>query len=336
MTSFRKYFYLALTVAACLFFSACESSSSGGGGSADAGAANGGGGAVSTGNVVFQFTRTQSANLPTGTGLVGFTFYNNPVPANGDVVLMTQAAFAPAITIQDVPTVAQSVVVQALDNNANPLFELTNGITVTSMQTTLIDLSGAVGTDIDFNSITLGPDPLNLNPNQTTPVQLTITGGFSNGSNVPFDSNSFSTAANFTTNNNSISISNSGVVTLNAGGGAGTITGSYTINSVTKQDNLAFSFSSIQATPANLAVNAGQVSTQVTVTFSDGNNAPQTVQENLNTSYAISPPVAGFTPNTNGTVTVANGLPSGTTANLVITHTSNNRTFTDTVVLTVN
>lgn len=336
MTSFRRYLALAILLATSLLFAACDSGESGGGTAGASTGNGGGGGGAGTGNVVFQFTRSQSADLPLATGLVSFTFYNAPVPINGDVVLMTQAAFAPTITIQDVPEVAQSVVIKALDNNTNPLFELSTGITVTAMATTEIDLSSVVGAAVNFTGLTIGPAPLNLDPAQTEPVQLTLTGRFSNDSTVAFNSDTFANAATFTSNSNSISISDVGLVTINSNGGAGTITANYTINEVTQTGTLPFSFSSLQATPANFGVNAGQVSGQVTVTLFDGGNAPQAVTENLNTTYTISPAVAGITANTNGTVTVTNGVQSGTTANLFITHTSNNRVFTDTIVLTVN
>lgn len=325
---------LALILAAALLFTACTSSD--GASVEEQLAALGATQTAGGGAAIFQFTRAQAATVPLATGLLSFNFYNNRTPADGDIVLSTQAAFAPTVTIQDIPLVAQSVVIRALTTTGSPLVELVAPIALSDRQAVQIDLSTATSTAVNFTGLTLGPDPLVINSGQAGATQLTLTGSFSDGNPIVFPQTSFATAATFGSNTGAVTVNPDGQATATGNSGSGTLTASYTVAGVTRQDNLAFTFSSLGVTPTNLPVDAGTNSARVVATFFNGNNPPVTVTEFPNTVYTISPPVTGFTANSNGNVTVDGGVASGTTATLLITHTVNGQNFTDTVTVTVN
>lgn len=297
-----------------------------------------------TGNVVFQFVQAQQGVVPTGTASLIFDFYSTSPPTNGNVVYSTPpVTFANTVTVTNVPVEAQSVVITCYDADGHPIGSLTDEVTVLAGQTVNQDLSNALFTIITFDSITVTPDPVNLNLGTQDPsAQLVVTANFSNGESIaqtPLQQANFGT---FDSSNDAAATVTSGGLVEAVAVGFANISVSYELDGETRtytggvdvNVTSGVTTDTLVVLPQTLVVEDGTESGDLFATIAINGNAPVPVDiPGDDISFALQSAVTGISVNANsGEVTVDPGVADGTDFVVVATFDDGNgNTATDTV-----
>lgn len=309
----------------------------------------GNGGFVTTGSLSYLLQVNNVTSVPNGTASLRFDLFDNQNPANGNLVLTTDAALSDTVQVDDLPQNVQSTVVTAFDADGNPIGQVTVNSNVVAGANGQIDLSNIVFTAITYDSLTATPDPVDIANDETQ--ALALTAAFSNQTTSVLAANTFATDATFVSGDSDVATVDANGVISTAGVGNTTVTASYTINGVSQSDTVAVNVSSFNVT-ANFIVNA-RVAGPIQNGFDDwpvevgqsrqpqyvtqltrSDNQTETIAA-TDLSFAFVPPVTGFSVSSTGEVSVASTVSGGTTANLVVSYTdSSNRTFTDVMIIT--
>jgi hypothetical protein len=192
------------------------------------------------GNVVFQFVTAQAATVPVETDTLAFDFYNTDVPAEGALIYTANSAFANTVTVLDVPVSARSVVITAYDADGHPLVAIIDELVVIAGLNNPTDLSNALVEVITFDSISVTPDPVQLDTdgNPSTEQQLVVSANFSNGETVVEPTTAYDdNGVFFSGNTDLVTVSATGLATRQGvAQGMTTIDVDYTIDGVTRSD----------------------------------------------------------------------------------------------------
>ena len=105
-----------------------------------------------TGTVVANFFRPQATlNVPTNTAEISFRFFNGP-DGTGTQLQYELRDFATTITIDNVSTTVQSVIVRAMAADGSVLMQATTNLTVLAGETVTLDFAGAA---VEFPVVSL-------------------------------------------------------------------------------------------------------------------------------------------------------------------------------------
>lgn len=278
-----------------------------------------------TGAATFNFATPQIGNVPTGTVQLVFSFYDT----SNTLIFQTPRTFATTITITNIPVTATRVEIVANNAQGFPLRQLNQAVNLQAGVTTVIDLSTATVINITFDSITCTPSPV-LVTNQGT-QQLLVQAQFSNGLNATVDI----TTTTLTGQNNAIAtVSNAGLVTGVAAGNYN-LTISFTVSGTTRQVVVPIRVQTfvLQPNPVNVILNS--TSTRpISAIFTTFAGVVQNVTPN--TTFAITPAVAGLTIVTNdGSITAVAPATVGTNGTVTGSWNDGNTTFTNTTTVSV-
>lgn len=289
------------------------------------------------GTLTFNFVRAQSATeVPQSTFAIQFDWINNA----GGIISTVVEPFAAQITLVP-PAGAQRARITPLTEDGFPLFSIEGPVGAPPAGTNqVVDTANWGFTEITLDGITLTPDPVTISLGTQNPTQqMTVTGNFSNGTNVVFPASALADVVFTPDNSNTYTVNATGLVT-GVMIGNGQLSASYTFTedgaTVAVSDTVAVNvsggvLSSILVTPDPLEAGIGATTDPVTVTFSPvGGNA--TVIDNADVDFSIDG--TGFTANADGSVTVAADVAPGTSSTLTASYTDANGTYTDTVTVT--
>lgn len=177
-----------------------------------------GGPAGPDGTLIFQefvLASPQAAEVPSATETLTFDFFDlNDVPVYSD-----SQSFNTTVTVNNVPIEATSATITAYGPGGVPLASLDTPVSVVGGGVNTIIVDGSVFTPITLDALTASPNPVVLSlANGPTDTQLTLSGSFSNGDVVIFNSTTGGTAT-YTANNASIaSVDANGLVSAVAAG----------------------------------------------------------------------------------------------------------------------
>lgn len=179
---------------------------------ANTGANTGGTTGDATGSLSFSFTQTQSAEVPTATITLNFEFFD---ATGNSVLVVNDVAFAPTITIENVPTSATDVEITAFDVVGEPLVAIAQAVDVVPNTESTVNFDTATIIPVRIVSLSVSPNSADLAVDDT--VTLQVSGSYSNGivralpaSAITFNSSAPSIAT----------VSTAGVVTGVSAGGA--------------------------------------------------------------------------------------------------------------------
>ncbi len=293
------------------------------------------------GTLTFNFVRAQQGpqEVPQSTSSIQFDWLD----ANNAIIETDVEPFASTITLVP-PVGTASVRVTALTADGFPLGSLTGAVSrPADGQNQIVNLGSFNNVAVTLQGITVTPATVNLNLGTQNPSQqLTVTGSFSNGQNVPFSASALADV-DFSSTGTGFTVSSTGLVSATAVG-SGTVTASYTF--VAGGQTVAVSgsanvnvtsgvASSLTISPDALSVGVGTTSEPVSVAFSPASGAPAVVP-NEDVVFSISENTAGFTANPDGTVTVADSVAVGTSVTLNASYTVGGATVTDAVTVTAS
>lgn len=292
-----------------------------------------------TGTLVFRFQQAvlQAVDtVPAGTTQLVFSLHAGAPASTANLVeVRGPVAFQNVVTLTGVPTNVTHVVVTALGANNQPLAILTGDVFVQAGVTTDVDLNDS--TPVTFDAITVSPDPINLVVGGAG-VQASISGAFSNGSNVNLPINNSTTTFSFAPDNGVANFSATGLFQgLQAGNSTATAT--YTLGGVSRSDTFlvrVYEFEADVTTPPAELVSGGNYTAGYTLNLT---RADLTTRDNFTSAvtYAISPDVNGLSIDANTGDITNNGSVTSGTFNVVVTVTDSvsGLTFTDTIPFTV-
>lgn len=162
-----------------LFAAGCTSGGDGGGFIASPGGAGGGVANAGNGSVTFNFVRAQNAIVvPTNTVNLRFEFFTG-LEGTGGIVLSETHPFASAVTIDNVPSTAQSSKVTALTAEGFPVAQFTVNVAVAAGQTTTVSSTDGTLVPVTLDTVTANPSSLFLAIGGSD--QIVVKLGFSNG-----------------------------------------------------------------------------------------------------------------------------------------------------------
>jgi len=269
-----------------------------------------------TGAFTFQFVRPQTT-VSSQTATLRFDFYSSTTVATANLVLTDTRAFANTITVTGVPANAVFVVVTALDANGVPLQTFTSNLTVIPGTTQTVTLGGA--TTVTYNSVDFSPTPVNLivdfDAQTATSQQLAAQLAFSNNSTLAGTINN--TTTNFTfASNGLVNASTTGLFQVVNPASNNfdnvSVTGSYTLNNVTRSETFlakVFGFSAT-ANSNSIANNAGYTG-GYTVRFWDANNTGNINVTGNSTFELVGAPSVLSINSTTGVISNSGTAPNG-------------------------
>lgn len=293
------------------------------------------------GTLTFNFIRAQqsSQEVPSSTSSIQFDWLD----ASNAIIETDIEPFNTTITLVP-PVGTASVRVTALTADGFPLGSLTGAVSrPADGQNQVVNLGSFNNVTVTLQGITVTPAAVNLNLGTQNPSQqLTVTGNFSNGQNVPFSASALADV-DFSSTGSGFSVSSTGLVSATAVG-SGTVTAGYSF--VAGGQTVAVSgsatvnvtsgvASSLTISPDALSVGVGTTSEPVSVAYSPASGAPAVVP-NANVVFSISENTAGFTANADGTVTVADSVAVGTSVTLIASYTVGGATVTDAITVTAS
>jgi hypothetical protein len=279
------------------------------------------------GSLTFQFVKAQNvATVPQSTAFIRFDYLD----AAGAVIGSDTEPFAGSITVTP-PAGMVSVRITPLDGNGFPVVAATGPLATPPVGTNLqVDMSLFNFTTVTLDALTVTPDPTSVVVGASQ--QLTLTGAFSNGDVVQFPAAAVADATFTPDNSGTYTVSATGSVT-------GVLAGTGTLNVVydgvpdTITVNVSATGTDVLAiTPDPLQVGVALTSDPVVVSFTPAGGTTVTLD---NADVDFSTDNAGFTPNADGSVSVASTVAPGTSATLTATWVdTNNVTRTDTSTVT--
>lgn len=313
----------------------CGSSTTSGSDFVFTGGSNSGAG---TQNLTFQFVQAQAVEVPENTASLRFDLYDGP--AGTGTLLFTQTeAFAPSITLFDVPLTVQSVVITAITQDGVPIGVLTADVNIAPETDNVVDLSNVNFEPITPTALTLSPDPLILGDEETGSFLNTVLLSNNTSLLIPSADITYTIAnplvANVSTDGQFTSVQN----------GNTTVTAQYALNGVELDATADICVEYLEFT--------WEENEERSITLSPGQSAhvfgcyfPKTggdiiiVDEDL--EVEVNPAVNGVTIEDNGPVegrfevVVGESVSSGTTITVDVSYTDpdTGRTFSD--VLTIN
>jgi hypothetical protein len=134
------------------------------------------------GDLVFSFTKAQSALAPSPTLALEYDFFD----VNEGLVFSAESIFATSVTIRDVPITAIRAQVRAYGPGGVPLGVLSVPVQVRAGQATTLDLSGAVFAPVTLDELQVTPSELELQLPTNSTATLSLSGVFSTGDEVEF------------------------------------------------------------------------------------------------------------------------------------------------------
>lgn len=256
-----------------------------------------------TGNLVFNFTRPQTTtSVPTNTVSFRFDLFStNPGTQATLVESRGPVAYQDQIVLAGVPTNVVFVTVTALNSDGVALAIFTGSTDVLLNADNVVNLDGSQ--TVTFDALTVTPAEVYLL--EGGEQQLTFTGAFTPGGNIPLTIND--TVADFTGFVPFANITSTGVVSLASAtlGQNVTVTGSYTILSTTRTDDFVVGFIAFDAFATNTTfTTTGTFDPGYSVMFTDSDGTAP-IDVTGNTTFALSTPTTGVSVNsTSGAVTI--------------------------------
>lgn len=293
-----------------------------------------------TARVIVQFTRAQAqTTVPASTTQADFVFFDNVEVGQGNQVFAAfnvpiPAGDSPSVQLEDVPATARSLRITVRDASGAPISVIAMNVALISGGTTTIDTSTGVASAVTFDGLIATPDPLLLDLNQeSSTVQLVLTGSFSTLDTSEFSSQTFASAASFSSSDNTISVNQSGVVSVVDGEPTtATITASYTLGETTQTDTLTVRTGVLDTAGLMSSTTRGESSEAfTTINFFDGSlQSPTNVVGLTGLSFSLLPGGEGLTiDSATGVVTAANI--SSSTYTIVVTFDNGTREYTGTI-----
>lgn len=136
-----------------------------------------------TGNLVFAFTKVQSALTPTAAVSLEFEFSDSADRS----VFSAESIFATSVTVRDVPETATRVEITAYGPGRVPLGVLSVPVRVTPDQTVTVDLGSASFVSTTLDELVVTPAGLDLVIPTNSTATLALSGTFSTGDKVKFN-----------------------------------------------------------------------------------------------------------------------------------------------------